>query len=111
MQVNIKGTNLKLTQAIKDYAQAKVDKLEKFLGPIKIINADLELELTSKHHNKGEIFRAEINLELPYELLRIEKTEKDLYKAIDKIESHMAMLLKKYKEKRIDKRKRAWNYN
>lgn len=107
MQFNIKGNNLNLTEAIKKYTQKKMDKLEKFLGKTQVINAEVELEMTTNHHNKGEIFRAEINLELPQELLRIEKTEKDLYKAIDKAETHMSMLLKKYKEKRIERKRKA----
>jgi putative sigma-54 modulation protein len=107
MQINIKSSNFELTEAIRSYAQKKIDKMEKFLGTTKVITAEIELEKTSNHHNKGEIYRAEINLELPQELLRIEKTEKDLYKAIDKAESHMVLLLKKYKEKRIDRKKKS----
>lgn len=107
MIINIKSSNLDLTKAIKDYTQKKLDKLEKYLGNIKVINADVELEMTTKRHNKGEIFRTEINLRLPHELLRIEKTEKDLYKSIDKAESHMALAIKKYKEKRIERKRKS----
>ena len=104
MQVTFKSTNLQLTPTIKEYAQKKMDKLEKFFGHVKILNADLELKMDSKHHDKGEIYSAELNIELPHQLLRVEKTEKDIIKAIDKVEDHMQMLLKKYKEKRIAKR-------
>ncbi|MEK7558003.1 MAG: ribosome-associated translation inhibitor RaiA [Patescibacteria group bacterium] len=102
MQLNIKATNIELTSEIKDYVQKKVDMLDKFLGKIQTLNASFEVELITNHHLKGEIYRAEMNLEIPRELLRVEKTEKDLFKAIDKVKDHMAEVIKKYKEKKID---------
>lgn len=106
MRINIKATNIGLTPRIKDYVQEKMDMLEKYLGDIKVIQADFEVALTTHHHVKGEIYRAEANIELPHELLRVEKTEKDLFKAIDKVKDHLKISIKKYKEKRIDKRKK-----
>lgn len=107
MQLNIKASNLVLTDAIKNYAVKKMSKLDKLIKQEKLMNADLELQKTTNHHLKGEIFRVELNLALPGKLLRVEKTEKDLYKAIDNVEEHMDMQLKKYKEKNIEKRRRA----
>ncbi|MDO9399148.1 MAG: ribosome-associated translation inhibitor RaiA [bacterium] len=106
MRINIKATNIELTDKIKDYVQEKVDVLEKFLEKVQIFNVSFEVELTTNHHLKGEIYRAEMNLEVPGELLRVEKTEKDLFKAIDKVKDHMATAIKKYKEKKIDKKKK-----
>ncbi len=107
MKVTIKATNLALTPAIKSYIQKKMDMTEKYLGGRKVIACDFEIELTTKHHQKGEIFRAEVNLAVASDLLRIEKTEADLYKAIDKVKEHVIELMKKYKEKRIAKRRTA----
>lgn len=81
--------------------------LEKYLGDIPVINARLEVEMTTHHHHKGEIYRAEASLSVPRELLRVEKTEKDLFKAIDKVKDHLVLMIKKYKEKRVDKRRRV----
>jgi ribosome-associated translation inhibitor RaiA len=36
---------------------------------------------------------------LPGQLLRVEKTEEDLYKAIDKVKDHMPEMINKYKGK------------
>ena len=105
MQVKIKGTRIDLNDEIKDYVQAKMDKLEKFLGAIPVENCDVELEKIAGVQNSGNIFRAEVNLELPRELLRVEKTTDDLNKAIDKVEDHLAEMIKKYKEKMIDKQR------
>ncbi|MBU0637145.1 MAG: ribosome-associated translation inhibitor RaiA [Patescibacteria group bacterium] len=103
MQPNIKATNIELTDETKDYIQQKVNMLEKFLGKIQILNVNFEVELTTHHHLKGQIYRAEMNLEVPGELLRVEKTEKNLFKAIDKVKDHMAVVIKKYKDKKSQK--------
>ncbi|MBU4375173.1 ribosome-associated translation inhibitor RaiA [Patescibacteria group bacterium] len=107
MNINIKATNIELTPKIKDYVQEKMDMLEKYLGSVDVINAKFEVELTTLHHNKGEIYRAEANLDVPGSLLRVEKTEKDLFKAIDKVKDHLTRSIKRYKEKRIDKKRKA----
>jgi len=107
MQIKIKGTKIELTDAIKGYVQDKMDMLERDLGTIKPINCDVEVGMTSNHHQKGDIYRAEVNLQLNGEMLRVEKTEDDLYKAIDKVKDHLAMAIKKYKEKKIDKKRRV----
>jgi putative sigma-54 modulation protein len=105
MKLNIKATNLELTPALRNYIQEKMDMLEKFLGDRPVIQADFEIELTTKHHLKGEIFRAEANLSMPRELLRVEKAEKDMYKAIDKVKDHLKEMIVKHKEKLADKKR------
>jgi putative sigma-54 modulation protein len=99
MDIKIKATRFELTDAIRDYCQTKMDMLDKYLGDVQATNCDVELELAVGGQHKGEIFRAEVNLAVPREILRVEKTEKDLYKAIDKVKDHLEVVIKKYKEK------------
>lgn len=106
MKVNLKATNLELTKEIRAYVQEKMDMAEKFLGDTPVIHCDFEVDLVTHHHNKGEIFRAEANLSVPGELLRVEKTEKNMYKAIDKVKDHLARVIKKYKEKKEAQKRR-----
>lgn len=94
-----------MTTAIADYAQEKMDMLDKYLGSTPVINCDMEVEKIVGGQNKGDIFRAEVNLEVPRELLRVEKTADDLYKAIDKVKDHLDEMIVKYKEKARDKRR------
>jgi putative sigma-54 modulation protein len=104
MELRIKSTRLELTDAIRQYIETKMEMVEKYLGTkVKVLNWDFEIEKAVGGQNKGEIFRAEVNLEVPGEMLRVEKTEEDLYKAIDKVKDHLDMVVKKYKEKLIDK--------
>ena len=105
MKINLKTTHLELTDAIRDYAQAKADMLEKYLGDTPVINCDMELEKSVGGQNKGEIFRAEINLQIPREILRVEKTETDLYKAIDKVKDHLEEIIISYREKLRDQKR------
>lgn len=100
MKINIKASKLELTDAIYDYCQMKMDMIEKYLGDTQVLNCDVEIAKSVGGQNKGEIFRAEVNLEVPRKLLRVEKTEKDLYKAIDKVKDHLEIVIKKYKEKK-----------
>ena len=107
MQIKIKATNIELTSEIKDYVQEKMDMLDKYLGNIQVINCDVEVGMAVGGQNRGKIYRAEANLNVPGDLLRVEKTEKDLFKAIDKVKDHLTRSIKRYKEKRIDKKRKV----
>ncbi len=106
MRINLKSSNLEMTEALERYIEEKVNMIEKYLGGIEVINCDFAIEKAVGDQNKGKIFRAEINLQVPRELLRVEKTEADMYKAIDKVKDHLVLLVKKYKEKNRDKKRR-----
>ena len=106
MQINIKATKIVLTESLKEYIQTKMDMLEKYLGKIQVLNCDVEVGTVVGGQNSGEIYRAEVNLFIPGKLLRMEKTEKDLYKAIDKVKDHLARSIEKHKEKMVDKRRK-----
>jgi putative sigma-54 modulation protein len=107
MNINLQGNKVELTDKIKDYAQKKMDMLEKYLGDVQVINCDVELAQDVTDQQSGYIYRAEVNLELPGELLRVEKVEQDMFKAIDKVKDHMHRSIKRYKEKRMKSKRRA----
>lgn len=107
MQIKIKATQIELTPSVRDYIQDKMDMLDKYFGEISVLNCDFEIEKTKGNQNKGKIFRAEANLNVPGELIRVEKTASDLYKAIDKVKDHLPRSIKRYKEKRRDKERRT----
>ena len=94
MKVIIKGTNLALTEPLKQYVNEKIGHLEHYSD--EIIEARVELE-TSTHHQKG-FFRCEVNLDLPHmQVLRAESTEPDLYAAIDLVVPKLRAELERYK--------------
>jgi putative sigma-54 modulation protein len=98
MQIDIKGTNMELTEALKDYINEKVGSLEKFFDQALIARVDVGK--TTNHHQKGDIFRAEINLDVPkLHVLRAETVRDDLYIAINEAREDLERQIKKYKEK------------
>ena len=103
MKINLKATKIEMTDAIADYAQSKMDMLDKYLGNTQVLNCDVEVEKIIGGQAKGDVFRAEVNLEVPHELLRVEKTSDDLYKAIDKVKDHLDEMIVRYREKTRDK--------
>ena len=96
MLIKIKATKMELTPAIENYIQEKIGGLEKYFD--NIIGAEVEVGLTSGHHNKGDIFHAEVNLEVPKKILRAEVELDDLYKAIAAAKDVMKNEIVKYKE-------------
>lgn len=106
MTLNIKSTNLELTPSLKEYVERKIDSLIKHFGKLKLMSAKFELAKTTRHHLKGEIYSAEANLLVNGDLLRVVKTAKDMYKAIDKVRDHLEVVIKKYKDKIIERKRK-----
>ncbi|MFH1030311.1 MAG: ribosome-associated translation inhibitor RaiA [bacterium] len=100
MNIIIKTTEIDLTPELKDYTTKKFEKLSKYFDGILEIRIELERMLNG-HHNKGKVYRAEANIHVPKpaQVLRVEKVENNMLKAIDKIVDHAQDILKKYKEK------------
>ena len=99
MDINIEGTNIKVTTEIEEYARTKLDKLDRYLPRIRDINVDLSHEHTKRgedlviaqitvRHARGAILRAE------------EKTTADVKKAIDKAVDKMYRRIQRFKGKR-----------
>lgn len=101
MIINIQGTGIELTDALKQYAEEKIQGLTKFFTPIQ--QADIDIGLTTNHHSKGAIYYAEVNLHVPQHLVRVSKKETDLYKAIDKVKDHLKVELVRLKGKQHKK--------
>jgi len=107
MKINIKATKIEISEKTKELIEEKMAMLEKYLGSIKPINCDVEVEKFVGEQRNGMIYRCEVNLRLPHEMIRIEKTAVDLQKAIEKVKDHLPRSIKKYKEKRIDSKRQS----
>ncbi|PIR71926.1 MAG: ribosomal subunit interface protein [Candidatus Nealsonbacteria bacterium CG10_big_fil_rev_8_21_14_0_10_36_24] len=114
MKIVIKTKNLELNQELQDYIQEKINSLEKFAKVFQGENyyngfftkgkprAEVWVEIgrTTKHHQKGDIFRAEVQMRLSGKSLRAESERNDLKLAITEIKDELQRELKKYKGKR-----------
>lgn len=104
MIINIKATNMELTDAIRKYAEEKMEGLVKFFK--NITQADIDIGMESHHHQKGKIFYAEVNAHTPQKLVRVRKNAVNLYKAIDKVKDHLKVELSE-KSKKMKGRNRG----
>jgi putative sigma-54 modulation protein len=95
----IKVRNVEMTDAIREYVEGKLSGLEKFCEKYSPCDIRVEVGKESNHHNKGEIFRAEINMTIPGEVLRAESTKDDLYAAIDDAKDELKRQLIDRKER------------
>jgi putative sigma-54 modulation protein len=98
MNISIKATNIELTAPLKEYIEEKIGGLGHFLKRIDAgtIKAQVEVGRESKHHQKGEVYRAEVNMELPDGMLRAEETDWDMRVAIDSVRDKLRREIEKY---------------
>ena len=99
----IQAKNIELTEAIRLYVEEKVILLEKLThGFEPVAKLAVEVGKTSHHHAKGEVFRAEMNLQIPGKMLRAEEVREDLYEAIDMAKDELKRQLTDHKERLLD---------
>lgn len=97
---NIKGTGIELTDAIRDYAEKRVNALNKFVDADDTsVLANVEVGKTTAHHQSGDIFRAEFNVSMGGKQFRAVAGKNDLYAAIDDAKDEMARILSAHKGK------------
>jgi len=102
------GTNMDLTDAIKNYVDERVAFLEKM---IQHFEPDVELRVevgkTTNHHAKGPYYKAEMQLSIPGETFRAETHAEDLYEAIDLAKDDLKRQIHDHKDRLVDKTKRV----
>src|SRR3989344_6329420 len=101
MKVNIKATSVQNSPAITEYINKRLIKVAKLLGNDPTIQCDVELAKTTGHHNKGDIFRAEIHIVGAGRNLYASSEKSDLYTAIDDVRDEIRSELKAKKDKDV----------
>ena len=76
MNITISGKDLKATEAIKDYAEKKMERLTKYFGE------EFDVNLTIKTEKTEQI--ADISVKARTDIYRAVTAHKDLYASIDK---------------------------
>lgn len=97
--VEITGTHMDLTQAIKDHVEKRLSSMVKIAEGLEPCDVAVDVGKTTAGQNKGKIFRAEFNMTIPGKLLRAESTQEDLYAAIDVAAKELKRQLVEYKKK------------
>ena len=103
MNITIRAVGMDMTDAIRQYIEDKFPTLEKYTREIEFI--DISVGKEAAHHHKGEVFLCSATVQIPGDVLKIEREEADLYKAIDKVKDHLRETLAQHKERRVDEHK------
>lgn len=96
MNINIKATKLALTPEIEAAVNDKIGGLAKYFD--NIIGCEAEVGRTTSHHKKGDVFYAEVNLEVPKSVIRASAETDDLLKSLNEVKDKMKIEIIKYKE-------------
>ncbi len=108
MKINIKTTNIDLTHALSDYTNQKIGQIEKFIkSNDDSVLCNVEIGTTTKHHQSGKIFRAEINLRVSRKDFRAVSEKEDLYVAINDAKEEMIETVKSRKTKQRTRLRRG----
>lgn len=101
MKVIIKTTNLELTEPLKAYIEEKMESLGKFFPNLDpdVVKSKVEVARSTRHHKQGNVYHADVNLELPGAVLRAEKDASDIRAAIDGVKDKLKREIDKYKGK------------
>lgn len=91
---NVRGENIEVTKAIRDYAEKKVSKLERFFDDVPEATAYVNLKVYP-----DKTAKAEVTIPLSFLVLRAEETTPDLYASIDLVVDKLERQVRKYKTK------------
>jgi len=91
MQITVKGKNVEITDALKDYAEEKIGKLTKYLDSI--TSADVTLSTERNWHI------VEVTVHANGVSLRGEERTTDMYSSIDQVIDKLERQVKRRKDK------------
>ena len=91
MQVQVRGKGVVITDALRDYASKKVNKLSKHFSALQA--ATVTQSISGKEH------RVEVQLDGDGILLRGEDRAEDMYVAIDRVVDKLERRMSKYKDR------------
>ena len=92
------GRNLEITDAIREYVERKLSRLDRYQNGE--LMAKVVLSLAGSAHVARKA-KAEVQVDLPGGLIRVEEEDPDLYAAIDRMVDRLETQLKRFKERRF----------
>lgn len=93
MEIIIRGDKIDVTDAMKDYINEKLKKLDKYLEKSEDVRASVVIKI------KGHRQTVEITIPLKNFIIRSEETQEDFYAAVDKAIDIMERQIRKNKTK------------
>lgn len=96
LKVTIRAHQMGITAALKEYAEKKLEKLDKYFDHIQSVTVELSEAETASSETRHV---ASVVVKIPGALLRASHESQDMYASIDGIYEKAAIQLKKHKEK------------
>lgn len=94
IKFNIRGENIEVTEAIRDYVEAKVSKIEKYFSDEQELDARVNLKVY-----REKTAKVEVTIPLGSLTLRAEDVSQDLYGSIDLVVDKIERQIRKNKTK------------
>ena len=106
LNLDIRGIEMELTDGIVSSIENKLASLDKYLesaGTPRELR--VEAGVSTRHHNKGQIYQAVANLSIPGHQIRVEESAADLYDAIDRLKDKLKLEIIKVTKTHIDEKR------
>jgi putative sigma-54 modulation protein len=108
MEIKIRGEKMKITDAMKDYVEEKLGKLDKYLEKSNEVKANVIVKV------KGHLVTVEITIPLKSFILRSEETQEDFYAAVDLTIDKLERQVRKNKTRLMsmkNQNKKSYDFN
>ncbi|MFC4811604.1 ribosome hibernation-promoting factor, HPF/YfiA family [Paenibacillus sp. GCM10023250] len=93
MKYNIRGQRILVTDALRDYVEKKLSRLEKYFEAPSTSESIVTLSVTKGVH------AVEVTIPLPNAMLRAEEKREDMYASIDLVVDKLERQIRKHKTK------------
>ncbi|MDQ0218397.1 ribosome-associated translation inhibitor RaiA [Peribacillus cavernae] len=93
MNYNVRGENIEVTPAIREYVEKKIGKLERYFNNTPNADANVNLKV---NNNTSKV---EVTIPMTNLVLRAEEENEDMYAAIDLITDKLERQIRKHKTK------------
>lgn len=93
MIYNIRGQRVQVTDALRDYAEKKLSRLEKYFDPSITSEVNVTLSVTKGQHT------VEVTIPISGMFLRAEESSEDMYASIDAVIDKLERQIRKHKTK------------
>ncbi len=104
MSVNfhIKTKNMDLTPDVSAQVHSKLDVIEKFLTPHEDLQvlAEVEVGIDSTHHQKGDVYIAEVNVTARGDMYRASAKGESVAVALDKLKDEISRVISRSENKK-----------
>lgn len=93
MNYTIRGERMEVTEALKDYTEKKIGKLEKYFDTPPVSDVNVTLSVIKDLHS------VEVMIPMPGVMLRAEERNGDMYASIDLVVDKLERQIRKHKTK------------